>query len=81
MEALLSQPETMRMNPPEDLRTRLLNQTSGWQMLPDIAVKHNEVGAQLVGGTPEQFRAYLGTELVKFGKLVKAAGIPAASGG
>ncbi|MEI8379273.1 MAG: HDOD domain-containing protein [Planctomycetota bacterium] len=39
MEALLSQPETMRMSPPEELRTRLLHLTSGWQMLPDIAVK------------------------------------------
>ncbi len=39
MEALVSPSETMRMSPPEDLRTRLLNQTAGWQMLPDIAVK------------------------------------------
>ena len=39
MEALLSQRETMRINPPEELRARLLNLTGGWQMLPDIAVK------------------------------------------
>lgn len=39
MEALLSQPETKRMVPPEELRIRLLNRTAGWQMLPDIAVK------------------------------------------
>lgn len=39
MEALLSSREAMRMNPPEELRTRLLNLTAGWQMLPDIAVK------------------------------------------
>lgn len=39
MEVLLREPESMRLNPPEELRTRLLNQTAGWQMLPDIAVK------------------------------------------
>jgi tripartite-type tricarboxylate transporter receptor subunit TctC len=61
--------------------SRLHKEFSDILKLPDITAKHIEVGAQLVGGTPEQFRAYLGTELVKFGKLVKAAGIPAASGG
>lgn len=39
MESLLSQPQAMRMNPPDDLRTRLQAQASVWQMLPDIAVK------------------------------------------
>ena len=56
--------------------SRLHKEFSDILKLPDITAKHIEVGAQLVGGTPEQFRAYLGTELVKFGKLVKAAGIP-----
>lgn len=61
--------------------SRLHKEFSDILKLPDITAKHNEVGAQLVGGTPEQFRAYLKSELVKFGKLVKEAGIPAAAGG
>jgi HD-like signal output (HDOD) protein len=39
MEILLSPQESTGIYPPEELRTRLLNQTNGWQMLPDIAVK------------------------------------------
>lgn len=66
---------------PAAIVSRLHKEFSDILKLPDIAVKHNEVGAQLVGGTPEQFRAYLKSELVKFGKLVKEAGIPAAAGG
>jgi len=49
--------------------------------LPDIAQKHAEVGAEIIGSTPEQFLAYLKSEIAKFGKLVKAAGIKAAAGG
>ena len=39
MESLLSQPQTTRMNPPDDLCARLQVQGGVWQMLPDIAVK------------------------------------------
>lgn len=49
--------------------------------MPDIQQKHADVGAQIIGGTPEQFHAYLKAEVAKFGKLVKAAGIKAAAGG
>ena len=49
--------------------------------MPDVQQKHSEVGAEIVASTPEQFHAYLKTEVSKFGKLVKAAGIKAAAGG
>ncbi len=39
MGAMMSLQDTRLMGPPEDLRNKLLNQTSGWQMLPDIAAK------------------------------------------
>jgi tripartite-type tricarboxylate transporter receptor subunit TctC len=48
---------------------------------PEVAQKHAEVGADIIGSTPEEFHAYLKAEVAKFGKLVKAAGIKAASGG
>ena len=49
--------------------------------MPDIQQKHADVGAEIIGSTPEQFQAYLKAEVAKFGKLVKAAGIKAAAGG
>ena len=49
--------------------------------MPDIQKRHAEVGAEIIGSTPEQFHAYLKSELAKFSKLVKAAGIKAAAGG
>lgn len=36
---VLSQTQLVRMTPPEELRTRLLSQSAGWQMLPDLAIK------------------------------------------
>jgi tripartite-type tricarboxylate transporter receptor subunit TctC len=49
--------------------------------MPDVQAKHAEVGAEIIASTPEQFHAYLKSEVAKFGKLVKATGIKAASGG
>ncbi len=49
--------------------------------MPDIQQKHVDVGADIIASTPEQFHAYLKSEVAKFGKLVKAAGIKAAAGG
>jgi len=43
--------------------------------------RHAEVGAEIIASTPEQYHAYLKSELAKFAKLVKAAGIKAAAGG
>ena len=39
MEIFLGEAETAQTDPPEDVQSRLLAQTAGWQMLPDIAVK------------------------------------------
>jgi tripartite-type tricarboxylate transporter receptor subunit TctC len=60
---------------------RLHREFSEILKLPDIQQRHAEVGAEIIGGTPEQFHAYLKAEIAKFEKLVRAAGIKAASGG
>jgi tripartite-type tricarboxylate transporter receptor subunit TctC len=60
---------------------RLHKEFTGILADPDIQKRHADVGAQIIGGSPEQFHAYLKSEVAKFGKLVKAAGIKAASGG
>lgn len=60
---------------------RLHKEFTGILADPDIQKRHADVGAQIIGGSPEQFHAYLKAEVEKFGKLVKAAGIKAAAGG
>ena len=66
---------------PKTILARLHKEFADILKMPDIRKKHADVGAQIIGGTPEQFHAYLKSEVEKFGKLVKAAGIKAASGG
>ena len=66
---------------PAPILGRLHKEFAGILADPDIQKRHADVGAQIIGGTPEQFHAYLKAEVDKFGKLVKSAGIKAASGG
>jgi tripartite-type tricarboxylate transporter receptor subunit TctC len=66
---------------PAPIISRLHKEFTGILADPEIQKRHADVGAQIIGGTPEQFHAYLKSEIEKFGKLVKAAGIKAASGG
>lgn len=63
---------------PKPIIARLHKEFSEILKLPDIQARHAEVGAQIVGGSPEQFHAYLKAEIAKFGKLVKDAGIQSA---
>lgn len=65
---------------PKPVIARLHKEFSDILKLPDIQARHSEVGAQIVGGSPEQFHAYLKAEVAKFGKLVKEAGIQSAGG-
>jgi tripartite-type tricarboxylate transporter receptor subunit TctC len=65
---------------PRPLVARLHKDFTEILKMPDVRQKHSEVGAEIVASTPEQFHAYLKTEVNKFGKLVKAAGIKAAAG-
>jgi tripartite-type tricarboxylate transporter receptor subunit TctC len=43
--------------------------------MPDIRERYAAGGSAVTGGTPEQFHEILKSELAKFGKLVKEAGI------
>ena len=65
---------------PKPLVARLNKEFVEILRMPDIAQKHAEVGAEIIASSPEQFHAYLKSEVAKFGKLVKAAGIKAAAG-
>ncbi len=66
---------------PQPIIARLYKELTEILALPDIQQRHSDVGAQIIASTPAEFQAYLKSELAKFGKLVKAAGIKAAAGG
>ena len=68
-------------NTPPAIIGRLYKEFMEILRMPDIQKRHEEVGAEIIASTPEQFHAYLKSEVAKFGKLVKAAGIKAAAGG
>ena len=66
---------------PQPIIGRLHKEFTEILRMPDIRKRHDDVGAEIIAGSPEQFHAYLKSELAKFEKLVKAAGIKAAAGG
>jgi tripartite-type tricarboxylate transporter receptor subunit TctC len=60
---------------PQPVIERLNKEVNGVLLLPDIQEKSAAMGSMITGGTPEWFADYLKAELVKYGKLVKQAGI------
>lgn len=45
--------------------------------LPDVKQRMSELGADIVANTPEQFTAFIKSEVTRWGKVIKEAGIPA----
>jgi tripartite-type tricarboxylate transporter receptor subunit TctC len=41
--------------------------------LPEVRTKFEQQGAQPAGSTPEEFRAFIRTEVAKWAKIIKAA--------
>jgi tripartite-type tricarboxylate transporter receptor subunit TctC len=56
---------------------RLNREFAAAMQAPDVRERFAAVGSIVLGGTAEQFRSYLKTELAKYGKLVREAGIKA----
>ena len=54
---------------------KLALETTRILALPDVRERMLAAGVEPVGGTPEQFAAFIGSEMVKWGKGAKAAGI------
>jgi tripartite-type tricarboxylate transporter receptor subunit TctC len=65
---------------PQAVIERLNREINTVLQLPDIQEKSAGMGSVITGGTPEWFSDYLRTELAKYGKLVKQAGIKPESG-
>jgi tripartite-type tricarboxylate transporter receptor subunit TctC len=62
---------------PKAIITRLNSELAAILKTPDIQEKSAAVGADVIGGTPEQFAAYLKSEIAKFARVVKEAKITA----
>ena len=62
---------------PKAIVTKLNSELSAILKLPDIQEKSAAVGADIIGGTAEQFAAYLKSEIAKFARVVKEAKITA----
>ena len=60
---------------PRDIVTRLNTEINKIMAMPDAKAKLEEAGTQLNPMTPEQFATFLGNEIVKYAKLVKASGV------
>jgi len=60
---------------PRAITERLNRELNAVLQLPEVQQTAANEGTVLTGGTPEQFHATLESELGKFEKLVKAAGI------
>ncbi len=60
---------------PKATVAKLAAETTRILALPDVRERMLAAGVEPVGGTPEQFTAFVGSEMVKWGKVAKAAGI------
>jgi len=62
---------------PKDIVARLAADISRILRLPDVVERLSGQGAEPVGGTPEQFGAFIRTEIEKWTRLVKTANMKA----
>ncbi len=60
---------------PKEIIGRLHTEIIKVLALPEIKAKFAEQGADVASNTPEQFAAYIKTEIVKWAKLIKELGI------
>ena len=60
---------------PQAIVERLNREVAAVLQLPDIQERSAAMGSVITGGTPEWFQEFLGSELAKYGKLVRQAGI------
>lgn len=60
---------------PKAVVAKLAAETTRILALPDVRERMLAAGVEPVGGTPEQYAAFIGSEMVKWGKVAKAAGI------
>jgi tripartite-type tricarboxylate transporter receptor subunit TctC len=62
-------------NTPKDIVNKLSRETARILKLPDVSARLLELGAEPVGGTPEQFSAHIKAEIAKWAKVIKDANV------
>ena len=65
---------------PQPIVERLNREINAILLLPEVQEAARADGSQITGGTSEQFRDILKSELAKYGRLIKAAGIKGEGG-
>jgi tripartite-type tricarboxylate transporter receptor subunit TctC len=60
---------------PRDVVARLNAEIQRILALPDVKERFARVGVHTIGGSPEQFAAYLQEQAEKWGKVVREAGV------
>ena len=61
---------------PKEIVNRLQQEVAKVLQLPEVREKLSASGAEPVGNTPEQFGAYVASEVAKWDRVVKQAKIP-----
>ncbi len=59
---------------PDDIVAKLNAELTRILQLPDVRSRFQEEGGDVTPSTPEQFAAFIGRELPKWAKIVKASG-------
>lgn len=60
---------------PRPIVIRLSSEVSKALAAPDVKTRLDDEGLDIIGNTPDEFGAYIQSEIVKWGKVIKAAGI------
>jgi tripartite-type tricarboxylate transporter receptor subunit TctC len=62
---------------PPEIVARLHTEVARILRLPEVRQQMAALGAEPIGNTPEQFSAFLKTEMGRWGKVIKEKGIRA----
>jgi tripartite-type tricarboxylate transporter receptor subunit TctC len=60
---------------PADVVARLNSEIDRIMRLQDVQGRFGELGIQYIGGTPEEARAFMKSEMEKWSKVVRSAGL------
>jgi tripartite-type tricarboxylate transporter receptor subunit TctC len=60
---------------PKPIVETLAVETARILKLPDVNKRISELGAEPVGSTPQQYAAFIQSEIVKWRKVIKEAGV------
>jgi tripartite-type tricarboxylate transporter receptor subunit TctC len=60
---------------PREVIERLARATNAAVKMPDVIAPLQKQGIDMLGSTPEEFAAYIGSEIAKWARVAEAAGL------